>query len=256
MGTVSFDRAAGYYDSTRQPPRDVREAITELLVAELDGRGRCLEIGVGTGHVSLPLHQRGVDVVGADVSPAMLGRLVQNAGGRQPFPLVVANTTRLPLPASSLGAVVASHVLHLVSSWTDAVDEVTRVLTPQGVLIADFGGGTPMAWSDACDERLQRHGVYRRRPGVSDPDEVARYLADRMRVRRLRPVPMTVRRSLGQDLDDWERRIFAWTWPYPAEQMRAACDDIRQWARDEGWPLDETFERQRVIQWWAFERWP
>ncbi len=254
MGTVSFDRAAGYYDETRQLPGGVREAITELLVAELAGRERCLEIGVGTGRVSLPLHRRGVDLVGADVSPAMLGRLVQNAEGQRPFPLVVADTTRLPLVESSVGAVLASHVLHLVSSWRDAVEEVIRVLTPEGVLIVDFGGETPMPWSDACNERLRRHGVYRKRPGVSDPDAVARYLADRMRARRLRPVSMMVRRSLSQDLDHWERQIYAWTWSYTLEQMRDACDDIRQWARDEGWRLGERLERQRVIQWWAFER--
>jgi ubiquinone/menaquinone biosynthesis C-methylase UbiE len=254
VGTVSFDRAAGYYDATRRLPGDVREAITELLMAELAGRGRCLEIGVGTGRVSLPLQRRGVDLVGADVSPAMLGRLLENAGGRRPFPVVVADTTRLPLMGSSLGAVLASHVLHLVSNWTDAVEEAIRVLTPEGVLIVDFGGATPMPWSDAADERLRRHGVYRKRPGVTDPDDVARYLADRMRVRRLDAVTMTVRRSLRRDLDDWERQIFAWTWPYTAEQMRAACGDVRQWASNEGWPLDERFERERVIQWWAFER--
>jgi hypothetical protein len=35
VSAVSFDRAADYYDATRALPDDVREAIAELLVAEL-----------------------------------------------------------------------------------------------------------------------------------------------------------------------------------------------------------------------------
>jgi hypothetical protein len=111
-----------------------------------------------------------------------------------------------------------------------------------------------MPWSDPSKERLRSHGVRRIRPGVSDPDQVARHLADRASIRRLAPVSMTVRRSLRQDLDDWERQIYAWTWPYTAEQMSAACADVRAWAGDRGWPLDETVERERIIQWWVFER--
>jgi ubiquinone/menaquinone biosynthesis C-methylase UbiE len=253
VSAVSFDRAADYYDATRALPDDVREAIAELLVAELSDRGRCLEIGVGSGRMSLPLHARRVELMGADISLAMLERLVRNAGGRPPFPLVVADATRLPLHPSSFGAVLASHLLHLVRDWTRALEEALRVLTPEGVLLIDFGGATPMPWSAASNERLRRHGVYRIRPGVSDPNKVVQYLGNRMSVRRLPPVSVTVRRSLRRDLDEWERQIYSWTWTYTMEQMRAACADIRDWASGEGWPLDETFERERTIQWWVFE---
>ena len=63
MGTVSFDRAAGYYDATRGLPADVQEALTEVLAHELEGKGPCLEVGVGTGRIALPLHRRGVPLV-------------------------------------------------------------------------------------------------------------------------------------------------------------------------------------------------
>jgi len=65
---------------------------------------------------------------------------------------------------------------------------------------------------------------------------------------------MTARRSLAQDLDEWERQIHAWTWPYTARQMQAACDEVRTWAVDQSWDLDEEFELERDVQWWAFER--
>jgi len=253
-GWVSFDRAAEFYDATRGLTAEAREALADVLTAELAGRGLCLEIGVGTGRIALPVHGRGVALVGADIAPAMLARLVANAGGRRPFPLLLADATRLPLADASLGAVMASHVLHLIADWRPVVEEALRVLRPAGVLLVDFGGSARAPWSGACEERAARHGVFAVRPGVTDPGEVVRHLAGRATVRRLAPVAMTVRRSLRQDLDEWEGQVHAWMWPYSADQMRAACDDIRTWAGEQGWPLDRPVELSRIIQWWAFDR--
>ena len=87
--SISFDRAAGFYDKTRGLPKEQAQQVTDLLTAELTGRDRTLEIGVGTGRIALPLYERGVDLVGIDISVPMLERLVANASGRQPFPLLV-----------------------------------------------------------------------------------------------------------------------------------------------------------------------
>jgi SAM-dependent methyltransferase len=253
---VSFDRAAGYYDETRSLPYLVGEELADILAAELAGRGRCLEIGVGTGRIAFPLTRRGVDITGTDIAPAMLERLVANAAGR-PFPLMLADATRLPLAAGSFGAVMASHVLHLIPDWRAAVDEAVRVLRPHGLLLADFGGAGPEGprapWSGPSQELMDRRRIYRVRPGVSDPGAVGDHLAGRAAVRPLPPVPLTVRRSLRQDLDAWERQIHAWTWQYSPGSMRAACADIRDWAAGHGWPLDRVVVLDRVIQWWAFE---
>jgi ubiquinone/menaquinone biosynthesis C-methylase UbiE len=253
MAGVSFDRAADYYDATRALPVELQEELADILAAELAGRGRCLEIGVGTGRIALPLHDRGLALLGIDIAPAMLARLVTNAGDRRPFPLLLADATQLPLDGSSFGAVMASHVLHLIPEWPLAVDEALRVLRPRGVLLVDFGGGTRAPWTDSCEELLRRHGVFHIRPGVSAPHDVAAQLQDQATVRPLRPLVMTVWRSLQQDLDELERQIHAWTWPYDADQMRAACDDVVAWATDQRWPLDREVELQRTIQWWAFE---
>lgn len=249
---VSFDRAAGYYDATRSLPERVRDELADILAAELAGRGPCLEIGVGTGRIALPLGKRGVRLAGADIAPAMLERLVANAGGR-PFPLMLADATRLPLAGGSFGAVLACHVLHLIPEWRSAVDEVIRVLRPGGLLLADFGGGPRAPWSGPAHELMKRRRIVHLRPGVSDPLAVGDYLGWRASMRELPPVEMTVRRSLRQDLLDWERQIHAWTWPYSPGDMRAVCRDIQDWAAGHGWPLDREVELNRVIQWWAFE---
>ncbi len=79
--SVSFDRAAEYYDRTRALPPELAARQTEMLAGALAGRSRVLEIGVGTGRIALPLWQSGVPVVGLDLSAPMLHRLRLNAAG-------------------------------------------------------------------------------------------------------------------------------------------------------------------------------
>jgi ubiquinone/menaquinone biosynthesis C-methylase UbiE len=251
---ISFERAADFYDATRGLPRDVHDALMDVLAAELSGRGRCVEIGVGTGRIALGLHRRGVELVGADISRAMLERLVANSRGRMPFPLLLADATGLPLRRASCGAVLASHVLHLIGSWTVAVDEAMRVLAPGGVLLVDFGGGTPAPWSGAARDAMRRHGVLQVRPGVSSAEQLAGYLEGRIRLRPLTPVTLTVARTLARDLDEWERQIHSWTWPYSPGQLRHGCEEVRRWAAAQGWPLEREVTVERTIRWWAFER--
>jgi ubiquinone/menaquinone biosynthesis C-methylase UbiE len=253
-GGVSFDRAADFYDKTRGLPDDIRDRVADMLVDELADRGTCLEIGVGTGRVALPLHAREISLVGTDLARAMLERLVANAGGAAPFPLTLADATRLPYDDGSFGAVLACHVFHLIAAWRDAVDEVMRVLRPGGVLLIDFGGVPWSPWRDSCHEIFERHGVAALRPGTSSHEEIAAHLGGRATVRALVPVEMTVRRRLQQDLDDCEQQIPAWTWAYAPEELREACVAIRAWAAEEAWPLDREVDLARTIQWWAFER--
>ncbi len=51
------------------------------LLAGLAGRGRALELAIGTGRVALPLAAAGVDVHGIDASEAMIAKLREKPGG-------------------------------------------------------------------------------------------------------------------------------------------------------------------------------
>lgn len=55
------------------------DAITVL--ADLAGRGRALELGIGTGRIALPLMARNVEVHGIDAAPSMIARLRAKPGG-------------------------------------------------------------------------------------------------------------------------------------------------------------------------------
>jgi SAM-dependent methyltransferase len=73
--------AAKYDDETAGmfQPAAVDAAVDFL--AGLAGRGRALELGIGTGRIALPLARRGVPVHGIDLSEAMVARLRAKPGG-------------------------------------------------------------------------------------------------------------------------------------------------------------------------------
>jgi SAM-dependent methyltransferase len=53
------------------------------LLTELAGAGPALELGIGTGRIALPLHARGIEVRGIELSPAMAARLEGQPGGSE-----------------------------------------------------------------------------------------------------------------------------------------------------------------------------
>ncbi len=260
--SVNFDRAAAYYDATRALPAGGMARLTAMLEAELAGRQPCLEIGVGTGRIALPLRERGIALAGADISAGMLRRLMSKSGVR-PLPLMRADATRLPVAAGTFGSVLAVNVLHLIPAWRAAVDEALRVLRPGGALVASFPGeGRGRDPRDAADaapwrqpvlEVLRRHGLVRNRPGVNEPREVARHLGDRAAVRALPPVTIRQAQTLRQTVTSIEDQIFSWTWPYTPGQARAAGRDIRAWAAREHVPLDREHAVESDLEWWAFD---
>ena len=51
-----------------------------VFLAELAGVGSALELGIGTGRIAIPLHQRGVRVHGIELSDAMVAQLRAKPG--------------------------------------------------------------------------------------------------------------------------------------------------------------------------------
>jgi SAM-dependent methyltransferase len=75
------DRVAEDYDESEAAmfAPSVIGATAEFL-ADLAGPGPVLELGIGTGRIAFPLSERGLDVHGVDLSPAMLAKLRAKRG--------------------------------------------------------------------------------------------------------------------------------------------------------------------------------
>ena len=124
------------------------QQLVPMLVAELPRDGRCLEIGVGTGRIALPLIESGINVVGVDISAEMLRRYVEKAPPN--IEVAVADATRLPFADRTFTSAIASHVLHLILGWVSALDELVRVLVPGGVLLASRSADPPPTGTTSC----------------------------------------------------------------------------------------------------------
>lgn len=254
-GSVAFDRAAEFYDQSRAISEEAMAQTIARLSKELAGRGRCLEVGVGTGLVALPLHEAGIPLAGIDLSAPMLGRLLHKAGGAPPFPLVRGDATRMPFRDAVFGAGYLRWVLHLIPAWWTALAEMARVVKPRGVVLVSVGGYGSI-------EGEIRHR-FSERTGVStDPvglnwgdtdalDAVMEELGGRLRA--LEPIREEVEEKLGEFLDEIEANRYSWTWPVDEQVRLDAVRELRPWAAERYGALDVLRRESYATVWRAYD---
>jgi SAM-dependent methyltransferase len=229
--SVSFDRAAGFYDATRRFSPQVSAAQTaQLREALRDVSDPTLEIGVGTGRVALPLAAAGQRLVGVDISAAMLAALRDKSPGA--LPLVRADATRLPFRNGSFGGAVVAHVLHLVSDWRAVVGELRRVVRPGGVLLVTRGAQRSGAGLHAEITRRARAAAgWTMEPGrLDDLDELDDHLrAAGGEVTSLPAIPTDDPATADDALRVIETNLMSWTWDVTDETRAAAAHEVREW---------------------------
>ncbi len=122
------------------PPQDERVFRREVMRVEalrpLDAPLRVLDIGCGTGSVSLRWCEGGHDVTGLDLDPEFARRACERLArfdGR--FRAVVGDATRLPLRGGRFDVVWMVALLEHIPDWRAAVTEAARQVAPGGVLV-------------------------------------------------------------------------------------------------------------------------
>jgi SAM-dependent methyltransferase len=232
-GSVSFDQAADYYDRTRAVADSVMAQVIPLLVAEIPAGEPCLEIGIGTGRIALPLVDEGVRIAGVDISIEMLRKLM--AKRRGPWPLVaLSDATRLPFGDATFGSAIASHVLHLVPGWKDAVEEVRRVVRPGGVFLVSRGGDRP-AWLESLTTYFfHQAGDPPWPPGAASIDVVDAH----MRELGIDPKPLPnfgieTEVSVEEVIGNMQAGYWAACWSISPEMRAHAAAATREWATRE-----------------------
>jgi len=94
-----------------------------------------LDVGTGTGRFAQYLIDSGFNVVGIDVSLAMMAK----AREKKLRNLVQADAHHLPFEDKAFDGAVMIHVLHLVRDWVQVVSEIGRVT--RKVIVAEVEGG-------------------------------------------------------------------------------------------------------------------
>ena len=126
----SFDRAVEFYDQTRPLAGASVDAGIQALLDATGKGARILEVGTGTGRISIPLLERGADLIGCDLSTKMLSRQ------REKYPaarLLQSDAAFLPFPSGHFDAVLVVHVMHLIGPWREALHEFKRVVRKGGI---------------------------------------------------------------------------------------------------------------------------
>ncbi|WP_459193683.1 class I SAM-dependent methyltransferase [Halosimplex sp. J119] len=97
---------------------------------------RTLDVGCGTGVVSLLLAALGHDVTGVDFAPAMLDRARAKADGAGlSVDFFRGDAERLALPDDAVELLTARHLVWTLPNPDAAIREWTRVLEPGGQLL-------------------------------------------------------------------------------------------------------------------------
>lgn len=257
--SVAFDRAAEYYDETRGLTPEGTKRQTEILAAELAGRGRVLEIGIGTGQVALPLHAVGVDVVGIDLAMPMMLKLVEKSGGRSPMPLVQTDATRMPFPDGAFGAAYCRWVLHLIPAWRTALVETGRVLRPGGAILVSLGAAGPQ---DTPESEIRARfaelaGVSFEPSGLmwSGYDELDVAMGELGATPRALPTFIEVERTgLDGFIDGIASNAYSWTWKLEdPDRLRRVAGEVRTWAEGRYGPFDRVPRTEYEVTWRAYD---
>jgi len=152
-----WDADAATYDNSpsHYPQRPQEQAAWAATLRRLlpDPPATVLDMGAGTGFLSLLLAAQGYEVTAADISTGMLARLRAKAAERQ-ISIRIAETDATHPPEGDFAAVVERHLLWTLPDPAGAL-AAWRAAAPAGRLVLIEG-----SWSGrgtSAPERLRRH---------------------------------------------------------------------------------------------------
>jgi ubiquinone/menaquinone biosynthesis C-methylase UbiE len=167
-GWTGWDDYAPFYDWENARTVGRRDVPFWRRIA-LDSSGPVLELGCGTGRISLPLARAGADLVGIDRSAEMLARATAGRRRRKlsGLRLLRGDIRALPFEDAAFQTVIAPYgILQSLLADRDlasTLDSVSRVLAPGGTFGLDLVPDVPK-WREYTDRVQLRgpaaHGVH------------------------------------------------------------------------------------------------
>jgi len=243
--SLSFDRAAGFYDSTRNLPKPVAYFGVQAILDAAGPAARILDVGTGTGRISVPMLVRGADLIGCDLSPRMMSLL----RGKYPQArLARADAAVLPFPADHFDALTTCQVMHLVGPWRVALEEFRRVLKPGGIYI---NARTRRGRGQSVREQIRNHwkvkieelGGEARRPGVQNDQELLdEFEKMGAQVKQVEVVRFSRTYTVREVIEETASRIHSHTWEIPDDIFVHSIHDLWTWAGYEFGDLDRRID--------------
>jgi ubiquinone/menaquinone biosynthesis C-methylase UbiE len=242
----SFDRASRIYDQTRPLLEPIAKYGIPAIVDIIGPMGRMLEVGCGTGRISIPLLERGVNWTGCDLSSNMLRQFQE----KFPFaPIALADGLLLPFPGAQFDAVLTVHVMHLIPPWREVLGEFRRVLVPGGVYLnmstwAPVGVTVTGQIRDYWRGWMAANGTEVAAPGVREQAELETELRSLGFVlsEEVEAVRFPYSFRLDEHLNQFASRSFSETWDLPDELFEASMKALLAWAAHEYGNLEREIQ--------------
>lgn len=130
---------APYYDLVTRPLKRLRGRVVEL--AQTDPTMRVLDVATGTGDQAFAFAEKAAEVVGLDLSEAMIA-IAHRKNQHANVSLLQGDAAALPFPDGSFDVACISFALHEMprSVRERALGEMKRVVRPAGrIVIVDWG---------------------------------------------------------------------------------------------------------------------
>ena len=123
--------------------QDARWKRTLIARAQVQRGERALDLACGTGDLAFAAAAQGARVVGLDITHRMLQLAAQKSGA---VSFLAGDMTSLPFRSQAFDLVTTGYGLRNVPDLTAAIDEIARVLRPEGRLLSlDFNRPEPAA---------------------------------------------------------------------------------------------------------------
>lgn len=126
-----YDLASGGYDKKEAYLNSFEKGQVLDLLGDVVGK-KILDVGAGTGRLSIPLQRKGGEVTACDVSPEMLKVLARK---NRHIETVVGEAESLPFPDNSFDVITAAFLIVHLKNPTRFFDEVYRVLKDGGLFL-------------------------------------------------------------------------------------------------------------------------
>jgi ubiquinone/menaquinone biosynthesis C-methylase UbiE len=146
--------------SQKHAERGIEHVERLLPYVDLKENQNYLEVGCGNGHTCKYLASKyHLNVTGTDVDPEMIQFAKGNIDDIRSIRFLEMDATKMPFEDSEFDIVLSFGVIHHIGNWQKALEEISRVLKPQGFLI--FGDLAYSRFTTRIFQPiLKNYGVY------------------------------------------------------------------------------------------------
>jgi len=122
--------------SQKHAERGIEHVERLLPYVNLKENQNYLEVGCGNGVVSKHIAKKyRLNITGTDVDPEMVRFAQENIYDLSNIRFLEADATDLPFQDNDFDIVLSFGVMHHIGDWEKALEEISRVLKPQGFFI-------------------------------------------------------------------------------------------------------------------------